>query len=78
MKLKCLSTGVEKGGVSTMYPDDWSPQQIMNEVQHAYENMELYKGTNIFRGEASNGMKIEMRIKNGKVESAYPVYSERK
>jgi hypothetical protein len=61
-----------------MYPDDWSPQQIMNEVQHAYENMELYKGTNIFRGEASNGMKIEMRIKNGKVESAYPVYSERK
>ena len=75
---KVSVNGVEKGGVSTMYPKDWSPQQIMNEVQHAYENMELYKGTNIFRGEASNGMKIEMRIKNGKIESAYPVYNERK
>jgi hypothetical protein len=56
---KVSINGVEKGGVSTMYPDDWSPQQIMNEVQHAYENMELYKGTNIFRGEASNGIKLK-------------------
>lgn len=69
--------GVTKGGISSMYPDNWSPQKIIDEIQHAYENQipSDFKDPNRIIGKASNGMKIELRIKGGKIESAYPIYN---
>lgn len=68
--------GVTKKGISTMFPDNWSPQKIIDEVNIAYSKRKPIAGKNslYFSGETSNGMKIEMQIKNGKIQTAYPQY----
>ncbi|MCF2945434.1 EndoU domain-containing protein [Paenibacillus tarimensis] len=65
--------GTLKQAKSTFFPKDWTPQQIVDEVNTAFSNKEVFKN-NRYRGTASNGMTIEMIIKNGKIVSAYPLY----
>ncbi|MGR6856879.1 T7SS effector LXG polymorphic toxin [Bacillus halotolerans] len=65
--------GVTKKAKSTFFPREWTPQQVINEINLAFDNKVLYKN-NRYRGTASNGMTIEIIVKNGKVVSAYPVY----
>jgi hypothetical protein len=73
---KVKVNGIAKNQPSTMFPDNWSPQKIVDEVNSAFTNKKFISGsTNTFEGIASNGMKIQMFIdSNGKIISAFPVY----
>ncbi|WP_208018046.1 WXG100 family type VII secretion target [Bacillus arachidis] len=65
--------GKPKNAKSTFFPKDMTQQQIVDLINEAYANKEISRN-NIYRGVASNGMRIEMQIKKGKIISAYPVY----
>ncbi|MEH6851350.1 MULTISPECIES: WXG100 family type VII secretion target [Bacillus] len=65
--------GKLKNAKSTFFPKDWTEQQVIDSINEAFNNKELYKG-NRYIGTDSNGIKIEMQIKNGKITSAYPLY----
>lgn len=62
-------------GLSTFYPRDWSPQQIVNAVNEAYRNKKKV-GEKEYEG-LSNGIRIKMWIgPNGKLASAFPIKEE--
>lgn len=71
---KVIVKGIRKramGGISTFFPAHWSPQQVVNAINHAYENRQLIGG-NLYSGN-SDGIKIVMRInENGKIATAFP------
>ncbi|MDM5153542.1 WXG100 family type VII secretion target [Bacillus sp. DX1.1] len=66
--------GKLKNAKSTFFPKDWTEQQVIDSINEAFNNKELYKG-NRYIGITTNGIKIEMQIKNGKITSAYPIYT---
>lgn len=64
--------GVVKRGGSSFFPREWSPQQVVNAINEAYEHKNSIGG-NKYRGDF-NGLIIEMYISpEGKIRSAYPV-----
>ncbi len=64
-----------KPGLSTFYPRDWTPQQIVNAVNEAYRSKKKV-GEREYEGQ-SNGIKIKMWIgPNGKIASAFPIKEE--
>ncbi|MES5955043.1 EndoU domain-containing protein [Bacillus fungorum] len=65
--------GVLKGPKSTFFPKDWTPQQVIDAVNEAFNNKVNIKN-NRYLGKTSDGMTIEMILRNNKVISAYPVY----
>ncbi|PEV55398.1 hypothetical protein CN422_25045 [Bacillus cereus] len=65
--------GVLKGPKSTFFPRDWTPQQVIDAVNEAFNNKVNIKN-NRYLGKTSDGMTIEMILRNNKVISAYPVY----
>ena len=65
--------GIIKGPKSTLFPKNYSPQEVINAVNEAFSNKKIYKN-NIYRGKSKSGMEIEFVIKNGKIDSAYPLY----
>ena len=71
---KVTVKGIRKrtmSGISTFFPRHWSPQQVVNAINHAYENRQLISG-NLYSG-SSDGIKIVMRINaNGKIATAFP------
>lgn len=59
----------------TFFPKHWSPQQVVDAINEAFENKQLVDGSkNTFRGQASDGLKIEMYLDRatGKIVSAFP------
>ena len=61
-------------GYSSFYPDDMSPQDVINSINEAYNDREHYTG-NIYAGESNNGMLIEMYLTDDdKIISAFPIY----
>ncbi|GHU44345.1 hypothetical protein FACS1894193_12630 [Bacilli bacterium] len=71
-KANVTINGTTKNSYSTFFPKEWSNQKIIDEINYAYGNMELSKRPGVYKGTASNGMEIEIQIKNGKIDSAYP------
>lgn len=65
--------GVLKGPKTTFFPKDYSPQNVVDAVNEAFANKEVYKN-NIYRGKSKAGIEIEFVIKKGKIDSAYPLY----
>ncbi|MMZ64166.1 Ribonuclease [compost metagenome] len=65
--------GILKKAKTTFFPKDWTPQQVIDEINIAFNNKVVYKN-NRYRGTASTGMTIEFVVKNGKITSAYPLY----
>ncbi|AVP66354.1 hypothetical protein C3B64_19855 [Clostridium botulinum] len=68
--------GVIKKAKSSFFPEEWSPQEVIDAINEAYNNKQFVKGTkNTFRGKSVSGLKIEMYIDNkGKIISAFPKY----
>lgn len=72
--------GVKKtsnGGKSSFFPEDWSPQQVVDAINEAYNDKEFVKGSkNSYIGETKDGMEISMYIdqKTDQIISAFPVY----
>ena len=63
-------------GKSTFFPKEWNEDQVISAINEAYKNkVPNPKVTDSFRGE-SNGVIIDMFIKNGKIESAFPIWPQ--
>jgi len=61
-------------GYSTFFPDSWTPQQIADAINEAY-NARVFVMGNTYTSILSNGMEIRMFLdKFGKIVSAFPVY----
>ena len=66
------------GGMSTFFPEHWSPQHIVNAINEAYANKRLKTNTlNMHEGSSSEGVRIRMRVNaNGKIVNVYPLMEE--
>lgn len=68
---------VSNGGKSSFFPEEWTAQEVVDNINEAYEDRIFVNGTdNTYRGETSDGVIIEMYIdsSNYKIISAFPVY----
>jgi outer membrane murein-binding lipoprotein Lpp len=71
--------GVKKNGFSSFYPADWSPQEVVDAINKAYDDAlsdadnphgELWIGY-------SGDLEIDMYLDNNKkITTAYPIYEE--
>lgn len=62
-------------GYSTFYPDDMSPQQVVDGIYQAYKKR-VYKTGNIYYGYSDDGIKITMYLNDSnKIISAFPDYN---
>ncbi len=69
-----ISSGIIKKEISTFFPKEWSPRQVVDAIDEAYWNR-IHLGNNLYVGTLSNGMEIEMRLdKLGRILTAYPTY----
>lgn len=78
---KVKVNGIRKrtmGGMSTFFPEHWSPQHIVNAINEAYANKRLKTNTlNMYEGSSSEGVRIRMRVNaNGKIVNVYPLMEE--
>ena len=69
--------GVKKNGFSSFYPDDWTPQQVVDAINEAYDYATSSKGIrdgDLWIGYAGD-LEINMYLNNSKqVTTAYPIY----
>lgn len=64
-----------KNKISSFFPKDWTPQQVIDAIQEAFDNCKLMDGKAYkYTGYASNGMEIQMYIQNNVITSAFPIY----
>ena len=67
--------GHPKDHYSSFYPDDWSPQQVVDAINEAYQDaMKTGKKSGSYNVGYSNGIRIEMYLDSkNRVVTAYPV-----
>ncbi len=67
--------GYPKDHYSSFYPDDWSPQQVVDAINEAYKDaMNTKKKSGSYYVGYSNGIRIEMYLDSkNRVVTAYPV-----
>ena len=65
--------GKVKKELTTFFPKNWTPQQVVDAINEAFANKTNLYGT-FYEGVLKNGMKIQMYIVNGKINSAFPIY----
>jgi hypothetical protein len=69
--------GIQKKEKSSFFPKDWTEEQVEKAVLEAYENGKPYADRPwIIEGRTPGGMKIEIRTRGGRIQTAYPVYKE--
>ena len=67
--------GITKVGYSTFFPENMTPQEIVDLINEAYDNCEIILGTDKYAGLASNGLEIHMYLDDaGKITTAFPIY----
>lgn len=64
-------------GYSTFYPLKWSPQQVVDAINYAYEHKEK-RTSALYAGKSKEGIEINFYIdeKTQKITTAYPVYKK--
>ncbi len=61
---------------SSFFPDSWDQEKVLMEISHAFENKALVTGSSYrYTGYTSEKIKIEMIIREGKIETAYPIFN---
>lgn len=76
---KVKVSGVKKKGFSSFYPSDWTPQQVVDAINEAYDDA-LSDSSNpqgsLWIGFAGD-LEIDMYLNNKKqITTAYPIYEE--
>ncbi|MDO5438834.1 MAG: EndoU domain-containing protein, partial [Erysipelotrichaceae bacterium] len=61
-------------GYSSFFPDDMSPQEVVDAINEAYENSSKKNGT--IHGLTKDGMEIEMYVEKKKIVTAYPIMED--
>ena len=74
---KVKVSGVKKNGFSSFYPEDWSPQQVVDAINEAYQDALSDKSNP--HGELwigySGDLEIDMYLDSSKkITTAYPIY----
>ncbi len=64
------------GGVTTLFPEHWSHERKIYEVNSAYMNKKYIPEDDIYEGISDSGVTIRMYIneESGKIKSPFPVY----
>ncbi len=74
---KVKVNGVKKNGFSSFYPEDWSPQQVVDAINEAYNDALGDKSNphgSLWIGYSGN-LEIDMYLDNNKkITTAYPIY----
>lgn len=66
--------GIKKSGYSSFFPEEWSPQEVVDAINEAYDHREYISG-NTYEGESHHGISIQMYLTdNNKIISAFPIY----
>nr|WP_248000781.1 EndoU domain-containing protein [Photorhabdus hindustanensis] len=64
---------VQKGPISSFFPQSWNRQQVMSEIKGAFKNSTV-QGSK-WEGRSPSGVKIGGYLdKNGNINTAYPIY----
>ena len=74
---KVMVDGVKKNGFSSFYPDDWTPQQVVDAINEAYDYATSSKGKRDgdLRIGYAGDLEIDMYFdSNQKITTAYPIY----
>lgn len=72
-RAKITIDGEPKKAYSTFFPQDWTPQEVVDAINEAYDERDHVSG-NIYEGE-SQGLTIQMYLTdNNKIISAFPIY----
>jgi DNA gyrase/topoisomerase IV subunit A len=78
--------GVAKGKISvngvvkvsnnhTLFPYNWSAQKTIDSINEAFNNKIIKDASkDLYEGTLANGMKIQMYIKNGLIDTAFPIF----
>lgn len=65
-----------KKKASTFFPDSWNQDKILMEISHAFESKTIVPGSSYrYTGYTSEKIKIEMIIREGKIETAFPIFN---
>lgn len=68
--------GVKKSGnkgYSSFFPKDWTPQQVVDAINQAYDNR-VFDSGNTYLGETEEGMLVQMYLTTqDKIISAFPI-----
>ncbi len=71
--------GVKKSGnngYSSFYPEDMSPQEVIDAINQAYDNRKKLSG-DLYAGLTDEGMEIDMALdKKNRIITAYPVMED--
>lgn len=74
---KVKVSGVKKNGFSSFYPEDWTPQQVVDAINEAYNDALSDKSNphgSLWIG-YSGDLEIDMYLNNKKkITTAYPIY----
>ena len=74
---KVKVSGVKKNGFSSFYPEDWTPQQVVDAINEAYDDAMSDKSNphgSLWIG-YSGDLEIDMYLDNSKrITTAFPVY----
>jgi len=74
-KAKVEIDGVGKTAESTFFPKDWTPQEVVDTIEEAFNGKQLVRNKQfLYEGTCKAGIKIEMYVENGIITTAYPVY----
>lgn len=65
------SSGEWLGKTSTLYPDDFSEDDVVAAILAAFEHAE---GGEKWRGDSGKGFTIEGYYQNGRINTAYPIF----
>lgn len=59
---------------STFFPKDWTPEQVLEAIEEAYNNR-VFKNGNTYEAKIESGITIRMYIEyDGTIKSAFPLY----
>lgn len=76
---KVKVSGVKKNGFSSFFPSDWSPQEVVDAINHAYDDAlsdESNPHNSLWIGYADD-LEIDMYLNDQqKIITAYPIYEE--
>lgn len=65
------SSGQWLGKTSTLYPDDFSEDEVVAAILAAFEHRD---GGEKWRGDSGKGFTIEGYYQNGRINTAYPIF----
>ena len=73
-RAKVTIDGVSKQAQSTFFPQEWTPQQVVDAINETYEKR-VHQSGNVYQATIDNGVTIQLYVtEDGAIISAFPLY----